>query len=160
MGDGRWRKVVVHGASTALTVADPDLQIRVGGGRSFRPWDKEGAASKRFSALRASVWSKNKGGLSPPGPFPGSATDSSLVPRVLSYPSRENLGTRLHWFMIHNSQYFAPTQIFCLLQYHNHHRHISIFLQYAKQAMNTFLNLVNKSNSKRFFDLKHIKART
>ena len=35
------------------------------------------------------------GGLSPLGPFPGSATDSSLVPRVLSYPSRGNLGTRL-----------------------------------------------------------------
>ena len=28
-----------------------------------RPWDKEGAVSKKnFSALRASVWSKNKGG--------------------------------------------------------------------------------------------------
>ena len=27
-----------------------------------------------FSALRASFWSKNKGGWGPPGPSPGSAT--------------------------------------------------------------------------------------
>ena len=44
------------------TVADPDLQIK-GGGRSSRPRDTRGARSpkKLFSALRASVWSKNKG---------------------------------------------------------------------------------------------------
>ena len=31
---------------------------------------------KNFSALRASVFSKNKGrGLGPPGPYPGSATE-------------------------------------------------------------------------------------
>ena len=43
---------------------DPDLEIRVGG-RSFRPLDKGGgrrSPQKNFSALRASVWSKNKGG--------------------------------------------------------------------------------------------------
>ena len=45
------------------TVADPDLQIKGGGGRSSRPRDTRGARSpkKLFSALRASVWSKNKG---------------------------------------------------------------------------------------------------
>ena len=36
---------------------------------------------KFFSALRASVWSRNKGGgrggAGPPGPSPGSATDSN-----------------------------------------------------------------------------------
>jgi len=42
------------------TVADPDLQISVGGGAS-RPWDK-GVGVSIFLALRASVWSKNKGG--------------------------------------------------------------------------------------------------
>ena len=44
----------------SLSVPDPDLDIR--GGRSSRPWDKgEGAVSKNFfSALRTSVWSKNK----------------------------------------------------------------------------------------------------
>ena len=39
-----------------------------------RPWDK-GGPGHPASALRASVWSKNKGGAPPPpGPFPGSAT--------------------------------------------------------------------------------------
>ena len=44
----------------------PDIQYRVGGwvggGQSSRPWDKrEGRAQKKFfSALQASVWSKNK----------------------------------------------------------------------------------------------------
>ena len=32
MGGGRLQEVVIHGGSTALTVLDPDLQIRVGGG--------------------------------------------------------------------------------------------------------------------------------
>ena len=41
------------------TVVDPDLQIRGGGGGGKR----EGPVSKKtFSALWASVWSKNKGG--------------------------------------------------------------------------------------------------
>ena len=58
---------------------DPDLQM--GGGVGARHPDREittrGAISKtnNFSALRASVWSKNKGeGSGPPGPSPGSAT--------------------------------------------------------------------------------------
>ena len=40
---------------------DTDLKIRGGGGGCLKDF---------FSALRASVWSKNKG----EGPFPGSAT--------------------------------------------------------------------------------------
>ena len=43
-----------------------------------RPSDKEGGGGQSqkefFSALRASVWSKNKGGPSPQGPTPGSVT--------------------------------------------------------------------------------------
>ena len=36
----------------------------------------EWGLKKNFSALRASVFSKNKGrGLGPPGPYPGSATE-------------------------------------------------------------------------------------
>ena len=55
------------------SVADPDLQIRGRGGGHPDPEIRErGPVSKiYFSALRASFWSKNKGG---PGPFPGSAT--------------------------------------------------------------------------------------
>ena len=44
------------------TVVDPDLQIRGGGGWGVGG-EKEGLVSKKtFSAHRASVWSKNKGG--------------------------------------------------------------------------------------------------
>ena len=54
-------------------VADPALGIRGGGG---------GVGCSRspkrfFSALGASVWSKNKGSLPPPGPSPGSATENT-----------------------------------------------------------------------------------
>ena len=58
------------------TVAYPDLQIRGGGrrgrGRSSRSWDKRGGRllQKFFSAVRASVWSKNKGVPGPPGSSP------------------------------------------------------------------------------------------
>ena len=48
-------------------VQDLDLEIRRGGGGRLQ--------KKMFSALRVSVWSKNKGGgADPPGPSPGSAT--------------------------------------------------------------------------------------
>ena len=46
--------------------ADPDLQIRGEGGRSSRPWPR--SPKKFFSALRASVWSENKGRLVPRAP--------------------------------------------------------------------------------------------
>ena len=48
---------------------DPDVEIRgVGKGRSSRPLDKGGGGGglqQFFLALRASVWSKNKGGEGP-----------------------------------------------------------------------------------------------
>ena len=56
---------------------DPDFEIRgeVGGGEASRPLDKGEAVSKKlFSALRASVWSDNKGG----GGGPGDPLDPSL----------------------------------------------------------------------------------
>ena len=52
-----------------ITVADPDLQIK-GGTRFSMPWNKGGSRSPNFfSALEASVWSKNKGARAP-GPLP------------------------------------------------------------------------------------------
>ena len=58
-------------------VADPDLQIRGGGGAGHR--DPEisrggGVSKKIFLALQASVWSNNKGGPAPLGTSPRSAT--------------------------------------------------------------------------------------
>ena len=65
---------------TSSTVQQEQLRFAISnvirpsdkGGRSSRPWDKGGPGLKKkfFSALRASVWSKNKGGHGPPGPFP------------------------------------------------------------------------------------------
>ena len=55
-------------------VADPDLQIRGGGG----------GLKKMFSALRASVWAKNKG-AGPPGPSPGSVTAQTTHPSSLHF---------------------------------------------------------------------------
>ena len=55
MGGGRLRDVVVHGGSTVLTVADPDLQIRVGGCHPDR---------------EITGGSKNKGGRGPSGTLP------------------------------------------------------------------------------------------
>ena len=49
------------------TLLDPDLEIRESW--SSRPLDKGAPVSKQnFSALRVSVWSKNKGGLAPRAP--------------------------------------------------------------------------------------------
>ena len=59
-------------------VADPDLQIRMGGGGgwSFKPWDKGGAVSNK---IFSSVSSKNKGG--------GGGQSGSLgpLPRICHY---------------------------------------------------------------------------
>ena len=59
-----------------LAVPDTDLEIR-DWGQSSRPlekvagWGRSPKSSKNsFSALRASVWSKNKGEPGPPGPLP------------------------------------------------------------------------------------------
>ena len=64
-------------------VPDPDLETR--GARSSRPLDKRGggvgetAVSINFiSALRASVWSKNKGASALPGPSPPPPWDPPL----------------------------------------------------------------------------------
>ena len=61
---------------TGYAVADPDLQIREGGG-----------PKTNFPAFRASFCSKHKGrgmgggrgGAGLPGPFPGSGADMGLV---------------------------------------------------------------------------------
>ena len=67
-------------------MADPNLQIR-GDAWSSRPWDKGGGAvsKKNFSALWASVWSKNKRGGRGMVPSPGSATASQFTMNCLVY---------------------------------------------------------------------------
>ena len=65
-------------------LADPDLQIRgtgrgrVGDGHLDPEIRGPGLKKKFFSALRGSVWSKNKEGGGGLGLSPGSATDASL----------------------------------------------------------------------------------
>ena len=64
---------------------DPDLEIRGEGAGGRSP-------KKIFSAIRASAWSKNKGGPGPPGP-PGSTTGNPypfiyLTPKFRSEPPR------------------------------------------------------------------------
>ena len=51
-------------------MADPELQIRGGGGGHPDPEIRGGSPKKFFSALWASFWLKNKGGAGPPGPLP------------------------------------------------------------------------------------------
>ena len=62
------------------SVADPDPQIRGGGGHPDSEIRGGGGGFQKpfFSDLRASVWSRNKGGPGPPGPFPRSATVVSM----------------------------------------------------------------------------------
>ena len=61
-------------------VPDPDLKIKEGGGRAGHqdPEIRRGRVStKFFSALQASVWSKNKGGRAPPGSATGKVRSNS-----------------------------------------------------------------------------------
>ena len=59
-------------------MADPDLEIRVRPGHPDSEIKGGGGGgpvlNKNSSALRASVWSTNKGKAGPPGPSPRSAT--------------------------------------------------------------------------------------
>ena len=68
---GIWLILIKSEVLIMTAVADPDLQIR--GPRSSRSrhkgWGGGAVSKKKFSALLASVWSKNKGGA-PPGPLP------------------------------------------------------------------------------------------
>ena len=66
---GIWLILIKSEVLIMTAVADSDLQIR--GPPSSRPRHKGwgGGLKKKFSALLASVWSKNKGGA-PPGPLP------------------------------------------------------------------------------------------
>lgn len=70
-------------------VTDPDLQISGGWGVAvIQTLKEEGARSKRifFSALRASVRSKNKWGPGPPGASPGSCTVRPEMPTIFTKP--------------------------------------------------------------------------
>ena len=71
----------------AFALADSDLQV-IGGGHPEPEIRRGPGLQKIFLALRASVWSKNKGGRgpSPPGPYPGSAAGlGNLITGVLTY---------------------------------------------------------------------------
>ena len=61
---------------------DPDLEIRVGSSRTLDKVKEGGGwCPNNFfgGVLRASVWSKNKGGgAGPPGPSPRSATTDAI----------------------------------------------------------------------------------
>ena len=74
---------------------DPHLEIR--GARSSRPLDKGGGGrspKKKNSVLRASVWSKNKGGAGPLVPSPVSATvKESDTGANLLCPSQSDSGS-------------------------------------------------------------------
>ena len=62
-------------------VPDPDR----GGGGGVRPLDKGkggGSRKKKFSALRASVWSTNKGGGPPPAPPLDPPLNKAPIPSV------------------------------------------------------------------------------
>ena len=62
--------MIINDNKCNKAVADPDLQISKGGGHPH-PEIKGGSLKKNsFSALRASFWSKNKGGPAPPGSLP------------------------------------------------------------------------------------------
>ena len=64
---------------TKYSVADPDLQIKGGGGRSYRPWDK--------------------GGPNPPGPSTGSATGIShqTAPSQIQYKNSSHSASGETW---------------------------------------------------------------
>ena len=68
------RGLIFGGASVIKSFADPELQKRGGGGGEgsvIQTLRKGGSVSeKTFSPLRASVWSKIKGGSMPAGPLP------------------------------------------------------------------------------------------
>ena len=67
------------------TVGDPDLQIRKGWGSGHSDPEirrEGGRTKKKLSSLRASFWSKKKGGSGPPVP----SLDPPLVHTLHMYP--------------------------------------------------------------------------
>ena len=75
----------------ARTVADPRLYLRGGGGRGGHP-------DPGIRGDPVLVWSKNRGGVDPPGPSSGSATEECL-----RYNDRE---------LFRNSQYSLCIQFY------------------------------------------------
>ena len=66
---------------------DPDLEIG-GEGRSSRLLEKGGGGGEVSKNFFQAVWAKNKGGLGPPDPSPGSATAAVHLTLLLYSYSR------------------------------------------------------------------------
>ena len=72
-------------------------------------------SKKNFSALRASVWPKNKGGAGGPGPSPGSAIVQKfetilIAPHVCTaYPSHMSFSILKIWFYSLSSRFSRQT---------------------------------------------------
>ena len=64
---------------------DPDFQIR---GGHLDPGNRGGGLKKFFSALWASLWSKNKGCQPPPPPRPSSSPGSTNGVRSVTFSSK------------------------------------------------------------------------
>ena len=98
-------------------MVDPVLQIG-GKGQSSRRWDKGGGSpvsKKFFLAHWASLWSKNKGGVGPPGLSPGSATGHyTEIPLVIwPYgfpPKSKKRKKKFRFALIHSSICFGESE--------------------------------------------------
>ena len=120
------------------TVPNPDLEIS-GGPRSSRPLDKtgEGSPKRMFSALRASVWSKNKDRS--PGPSPRSATVSG------SSPSGEERGVISRITAGYRAYAIRGRPCF-LLSFSNSIKSSYYFISSAQSQNNLVLCMVNCQN--------------
>ena len=107
------------------TVADQDLQTTGVAGRGGDHPDPEmqwgvggrgqQSQKKNFSALRASVWPKNKGGAGGPGPYPGSAIVQKFEAILIAlhvctaYPSHMSFSILKIWFYSLSSRFSRQT---------------------------------------------------
>ena len=80
--------------SALLTVADPDLQIRGGGGHPDLEIRGRPGLKKIFSTLRASVWSKNKGGRTPRVPPLDPPLSKTIAKIMIAYVASVSVRVR------------------------------------------------------------------
>ena len=139
-----------------------------GGGWSSRPWDKGGPGLKKnfFSALRASFWSKNKGGGRAPRPLLWirhcSKTEykCQLESVQLSYKVRLLKGALSRWstFFCWQSQSrvfirYGTWDVTCELQ-----NHVLVWNKYVSQALYQMIK-ITKMNFWKTAELTNFKKR-